>query len=221
MTVGCPESGPSQTPKPHAASSDTDDGPTNDPCPVLTLSTVRLDAPTPRDGASSCSRWKGWFFHSRTCDAYARPARHFRPSFSNGTAEKGTPTDIRAAALCVASLGLRVVCLPASDRSLKRHGQPITSRCRLYKLQETPSGQMFQPNKNRRSHPTVQVSGNWNDSQSVDQLSQVDHVPSNAHSSQGESQLYIFEDKEAVIKMIIKGRSPTMRTRVQNPQSCS
>ena len=31
------------------------------------------------------------------------------------------------------------------------------------------------------------------------------------HSSQGESQLYIFEDNEAVIKMIIKGRSPTMR----------
>ena len=28
---------------------------------------------------------------------------------------------------------------------------------------------------------------------------------------QGESQLYIFEDNEAVIKMIIKGRSPTMR----------
>ena len=31
------------------------------------------------------------------------------------------------------------------------------------------------------------------------------------HSSLGESQLYIFEDNEAVIKMIIKGRSPTMR----------
>ena len=31
------------------------------------------------------------------------------------------------------------------------------------------------------------------------------------HSSQGESQLYICEDNEAVIKMIIKGRSPTMR----------
>ena len=43
------------------------------------------------------------------------------------------------------------------------------------------------------------------------QLSNVDHVPTNTHSSQGESQLYIFEDNEAVIKMIIKGRSPTMR----------
>ena len=45
----------------------------------------------------------------------------------------------------------------------------------------------------------------------VDQLSHVDHVTTNAHSSQGESQFYIIEDNEAVIKMIIKGRRPTMR----------
>ena len=45
----------------------------------------------------------------------------------------------------------------------------------------------------------------------VDPLSHVDFVTTNANSSQGESQLYIFEDSEAVIKMIIKGRSPTMR----------
>ena len=45
----------------------------------------------------------------------------------------------------------------------------------------------------------------------VDQLSHVDHVTANANSSQGESQLYIFGHNEAVIKLIIKGRSPTMR----------
>ena len=45
----------------------------------------------------------------------------------------------------------------------------------------------------------------------VEQLSNVDHVPTNAHPSQGKSQLHIFEDAEAVIKMVIKGRSPTMR----------
>ena len=39
----------------------------------------------------------------------------------------------------------------------------------------------------------------------------VDHVRANARSSHGESQLYIFKDNEAVIQMIIKGRSPTMR----------
>ena len=46
--------------------------------------------------------------------------------------------------------------------------------------------------------------------QNVD-LSNVDQGPSNAHLSEKESQLYIFEDNEALIKMIIKGRSPTMR----------
>ena len=35
----------------------------------------------------------------------------------------------------------------------------------------------------------------------------IDFVHSNVQSSR----LYVFEDNEAVIKMIIKGRSPTMR----------
>ena len=50
-----------------------------------------------------------------------------------------------------------------------------------------------------------------NRTQGVDQFNEVDCVPTNARSSQGKSQLYIFEDNEAVIKMIILGRSPTMR----------
>ena len=45
----------------------------------------------------------------------------------------------------------------------------------------------------------------------VEQLSNVDYVPTNTYSSQSESQLYIFEDNEAVIKVLIKGRRPTMR----------
>ena len=55
----------------------------------------------------------------------------------------------------------------------------------------------------------------------VDQLLHVDYVPTNTHSFQGESQLYMFEDSEAVIKMIIKGRSPNDETRVKNPKSCN
>ena len=50
-----------------------------------------------------------------------------------------------------------------------------------------------------------------NRKQGVGQLSEVDRVPTNTRSSQGKSQLYICEDNEAVIKMTIKGRSPTMR----------
>ena len=50
-----------------------------------------------------------------------------------------------------------------------------------------------------------------NRKQGVDQLIELDHVPTNKTFLQGKSQLYIFEDNEAVIKMIVKGRSPTMR----------
>ena len=38
----------------------------------------------------------------------------------------------------------------------------------------------------------------------------IDSVPSNVQSERQEALLYVFEDNEAVIKMIIKGRSPTM-----------
>ena len=75
-----------------------------------------------------------------------------------------------------------------------------------------------------------------NSNRDVDELSDVDHVattaktfssrkdtdfiPSNVKSSHQEALLYVFEDNEAVIKMIIKGRSPTMRHVSRNPQSC-
>ena len=73
---------------------------------------------------------------------------------------------------------------------------------------------------NHSSNKTKTKTPTERSNRDVDQFSNVDYVPTNTHSSQGESQLYIFEHNEAVIKMIIKGRSPTM-TRVQNPQSCS
>ena len=45
----------------------------------------------------------------------------------------------------------------------------------------------------------------------IDDLDNVDIISSNVHSSRKEALLYIFEDHEAVIKMIIKGRSLAMR----------
>ena len=45
----------------------------------------------------------------------------------------------------------------------------------------------------------------------IDDLNNVDFISSNVNSSCKEALLYIFEVNEAVIKMIIKGRSPTMR----------
>ena len=45
----------------------------------------------------------------------------------------------------------------------------------------------------------------------IDVTRDIDAVPSNVQSALQEALLYVFEDNEAVIKMIIKGRSPTMR----------
>ena len=56
--------------------------------------------------------------------------------------------------------------------------------------------------KNQTKAPTTHDSSD---------LFHVDTVPSNAKFSQSNAMLYVFEDNEAVIKMIIKGRSPTMR----------
>ena len=42
-------------------------------------------------------------------------------------------------------------------------------------------------------------------------LNNNDHVSSNVRLSQIGAMLYVFENNEAVIKMIIKGRTPTMR----------
>ena len=45
----------------------------------------------------------------------------------------------------------------------------------------------------------------------IDVMKDIDSVPSNVQSARQEDLLYVFEDNEAVIKMIIKGRSPAMR----------
>ena len=45
----------------------------------------------------------------------------------------------------------------------------------------------------------------------INDLDNVDFIPSNVNSSRQEALLYVFEDNQAVIKMIRKGRSPTMR----------
>ena len=45
----------------------------------------------------------------------------------------------------------------------------------------------------------------------IDVMEDMDSVPSNVQSARQEALLYVIEDNEAVIKMIIKGKSLTMR----------
>ena len=45
----------------------------------------------------------------------------------------------------------------------------------------------------------------------IDAMKDIDSVSSNVQSARQEALLYVFQDNEVVIKMIMKGRSPTMR----------
>ena len=55
------------------------------------------------------------------------------------------------------------------------------------------------------------VNGKNKSHNKIDVFQDIDSVPSNVQSESREALLYVFEDNEAVIKMIMKGRSPTMR----------
>ena len=57
----------------------------------------------------------------------------------------------------------------------------------------------------------VDVKRNQKSQVKINVIENIDSVPSNVQSARQEALLYVFEDNEAVIKMIIKGRSPTMR----------
>ena len=55
----------------------------------------------------------------------------------------------------------------------------------------------------------------------IDVMKDIDAVPSNVKLSILEASLYVFEDNEAVVKMILKGKKSYIETRFQNSQSCS
>ena len=62
-----------------------------------------------------------------------------------------------------------------------------------------------------RTGRSVDVKRNQKSQGKINVMENIDSVPSNVQSSRQEALLYVFEDNEAVIKMIIKGRCPTMR----------
>ena len=63
----------------------------------------------------------------------------------------------------------------------------------------------------RSGQPDNDVHKHHQSQKKINVIENIDSVPSNVHSSRQEALLYVFEDNQAVIKMIIKGRSPTMR----------
>ena len=63
----------------------------------------------------------------------------------------------------------------------------------------------------RTARPVIGEDKHHKSHNEIDAMKDIDSVPSNVQSARQEALLYVFEDNEAVIKMIIKGRSPTMR----------
>ena len=63
----------------------------------------------------------------------------------------------------------------------------------------------------RSGQPDNDVHKRHKSQKKIDVMQDIDSVPSNVQSARQGALLYVFEDNEAVIKMIIKGRSPTMR----------
>ena len=102
------------------------------------------------------------------------------------------------------------------DAGPRMDGLPALDRWDTLIEVQRSTNNTVQPNKKWHRGNSCEANSkvktqNVKSKQKVDQLSGVDYVLTNTHSSQGESQLYILGDNEAVIKMVIKGRSPTMR----------
>ena len=102
------------------------------------------------------------------------------------------------------------------DEGLRLDGIPALDLCDL--IVAVLHGNTYQSSQERRNPCTNLVRAALHKLQMrkksygmIDDLDDVDFISSNVHSSRQEALLYIFEDNEAVIKMIIKGRSPTKR----------
>ena len=73
----------------------------------------------------------------------------------------------------------------------------------------------------RSGQPDNDVHKHHKSQKRIHVMENIDSVLSNVQSSRQEALLYVFEDNEAVIRMIIKGRGSHNETCFQNSQSCS
>ena len=100
----------------------------------------------------------------------------------------------------------------SSDAGLRLDGIPALDLWDL--IVGVLHGNTYQSNQERRDPCTNSIRAAPHKlpmrKKSHGMIDNVDLISSNVHSRQ-EALLYVFEDNEAVIKMVIKGRSPTMR----------
>ena len=101
--------------------------------------------------------------------------------------------------------GLRLDCLPALE---------------LWDLIVSVLGNVSRVS-DRSLHSDNDVHKRYKSQKKINVMENIDCVPSNVQSSRQEALLYVFEDNEAVIKMIIKKKESHKETCFKNPQSCS
>ena len=97
------------------------------------------------------------------------------------------------------------------DAGLRLDGLPALE---LWDLIVSVLGTQFRPTTERGNplRTVTKITGMISDLKGmINVLNNVDCVPSNVQFSHQEALLHVFEDNEAVIKMIIKAMSPTMR----------
>ena len=94
------------------------------------------------------------------------------------------------------------------DTGLRLDGLPALE---LWDLIVSVFGSVSQISDRTGRPVNVDVKRNPKSQGKINVMENIDSVPSIVQSSRQEALLYVFEDNEAVIKMIMKGRSPTMR----------
>ena len=77
--------------------------------------------------------------------------------------------------------------------------------------------EMFSRVSDNPGRPEIDAHKRQKSHSKIDVVKDIDLVPSNVQSANREALLYVFEDNEAVIKMIIKGRSPNDETCFPGP----
>ena len=102
------------------------------------------------------------------------------------------------------------------DGGLRMDGIPtLTLWDLVIEIFHSAPSKIQQPKEELRGDPSAVVKPNMHNLIQLKHTNviptNIDHIPSNTTHSGPSAMLYVFEHNEAVMKMIIKGRSPTMR----------
>ena len=103
------------------------------------------------------------------------------------------------------------------DTGLRLDGLPALE---LWDLIVSVLGNISHISDNPR-RPVIDAHKRQKSQSRIDVIQDIDSVPSNVQSASREALLYVFEDNEVVIKMIMKGQESNNETCFQNSSSCS